>query len=627
MKKLFKIAHITSEMKKALVRFPLSLSAAFLATIVGVFLVHVDEPGSLPNILMMLILAFPVFLAIQLYRENYELGLKSTLIVDIVATLFLFFYYWLLPPNIWNAYGAIIFRYVMWAVGFVLLVMFIPFVRGRTENSIRSFWQYNQKLCLSLVLTLLWAGVLQLGLSAAMGSVDFLFNINIDGDRYLELWIVLLGVFSTLFFTSRIPKSEELHKDGLPYSKEIKLFAQYVLTPLTSIYFLILYAYVVRIFIISEWPEGVLAYMIIGFSFVGILALVLLYPLRATVVWVKKMSTIFYAVLIPQTGMLFWTLWIRVSEYGITENRYFVFIFGAWLLGMALYFLVSKKHDITYIPLTLFVLALLTSFGPWGTFAVSENSQRNRLEGILFANDMLVEGDSLVKQTDLEVSFEDRKQISAIVDYLVERHGVQSIQDMFVEDLSNLRCEEYYPTIMPVPVKGDVNSKDAKVYDVTCRTYDVGKKIVEDLMDVVYVSRWEARDLENGFFNSYIDMNNLESGIDVSEYDRFKQVSIYTRPIKQVEEKDDINVRLISDNTQLRVVFGDGYQVDMQLDEIFDRLKSKNYIDINLEDVKLKYEDDSHAFSLYLNQIVGTRTVEGVNQIESLQGYVFYGIQ
>ena len=191
----FKFPSITRMLKgaeAAVSRFPLAALAALAGTIIGIVLLHADEPSFYPNALMMLALAFPLLVAIVLLgeRQSWTLGRKA--IVNGAGIVFLIIYYLLLPDNIFQAEEAFFIRYVMWATGFVLLITFVSFLKRNEEKSVIAFWHYNRILFFSLALTALWALAIQAGLSIAMASVDFLFNIDIDGDRYVELWIVVV---------------------------------------------------------------------------------------------------------------------------------------------------------------------------------------------------------------------------------------------------------------------------------------------------------------------------------------------------------------------------------------------------------------------------------------------------
>ncbi|MBK9320884.1 MAG: DUF4153 domain-containing protein [Bacteroidetes bacterium] len=106
------------------------------------------------------------------------------------------------------------------------------------------------------------------------------------------------------------------------YPNGLRIFTQFVLLPLVTIYLGILYVYELKILITMNWPRGWVSYLVIGFSTAGILALLLVWPLRNDdrYKWVKTFTRLFYIALLPLIALLFFSIYIRVKEYGITET-------------------------------------------------------------------------------------------------------------------------------------------------------------------------------------------------------------------------------------------------------------------------------------------------------------------
>src|SRR5690606_16090706 len=105
--------------------------------------------------------------------------------------------------------------------------------------------------------------------------------------------------------------------------------------------------------------------------------------------WIKKFSRGYYYFLIPLVILLFIAIGMRIQEYGLTVNRYIIALMGVWLGFIAIYFSIGKKK-IKTIPISLALFMILSSFGSWGMFSLSERNQRNRLASILTENKILV---------------------------------------------------------------------------------------------------------------------------------------------------------------------------------------------------------------------------------------------
>jgi hypothetical protein len=78
--------------------------------------------------------------------------------------------------------------------------------------------------------------------------------------------------------------------------------------------------------------------------------------------------------------MLFYAIYLRVAQYDITINRYFVIVFGLWLFGLSLYYIISKNKRLIVIPASLTAITLIISIGPWSVYNLPESRQLARLE-------------------------------------------------------------------------------------------------------------------------------------------------------------------------------------------------------------------------------------------------------
>lgn len=603
----FSIQQITQGIESVIRRFPLSMLSALSVTILSIASLHADDSSFYANIILTLTLAFPLFTGLVLLGEQKGWEFKHKILSHTAAVVFLLLYYLWLPENIFSSQNILFIRHILWTIGFILFISFAPFLQ-KGENIILAFWHYNKKLFFSFILTYLWAMAIQLGTSVALMSIDFLFEISIDTKRYMELWIVNAGVFSTTFFLSRIPKDfTSLQKNDYP--KELRFFTQYVLMPFVTIYFLILYAYVVRILVIWQWPKGTLAYMILGFSFLGVLTYVFLYPLRESSSYIRWAGNIFSLALIPQVGMLFWALYFRISQYGFTENRYFVFIFGWWLLVLAIYLLASKKKDIRWIPITLFCIALFSSFGPWSAFAISEKSQIHRLENLLIKNQLLINGK--IQKSQSVISYDDRKEISAAIRYLNDVHGLQTIQGWFTQDLKTLEDNK-------------VDGFGQRYY----RSNTISKKIANELIGIEYVEQWEVN-VQDESFSVYTDNSKTANKIiDISRYD-FLHTTTYTSG--DIAKINGAQYRFTIDNGkgQFVVLKDDAIiaQADFQafLKKILQE-RSSYPPAMDQDELKLEFENENIALVIYFNSIYGQRKNDQYS-ISSISAQILFALK
>lgn len=407
--KLPSIDALWSSFVKVILRFPLQVMVAVAATIAWCFLVDSSKRTEDQLILFLCScnLALTLLLAVDLYAEANRLSAIKQWLLRFIVVLICTGLYFVLKPAF---YLADVYRIALLAFAFHLLVAFAPFIKKGNTNG---FWQYNKSLFLRILTSALYAGVLFAGLAIALVAIDGLFNVDIDWQVYMRLFAIVTAGFMTIFFLAGIPTDfEELDTDET-YPKGLKIFTQYVLIPLMTIYLLILLVYEAKIIINWELPKGLVSTLILGYAVFGILSLLLIQPIKEKEGngWIKLFSRFFYVMMIPLVVLLLLAVWKRVGNYGITESRYILIILAVWLTLITVYFLFSKKQNIKIIPVSLCILALLATYGPQSAFSVSRFSQVKRLKKLMKSN---VE--------------KDVKQRSAVIDYLVDRHGLTTLQ-------------------------------------------------------------------------------------------------------------------------------------------------------------------------------------------------------
>jgi hypothetical protein len=431
------VQKISRDVSETSVRFPLPLISAVAGTIAALILMDHEGPARptvLWSILFSGVLGIPLLTGTSLFVEKTKSTTSVGWSVKIAALLLLIAYACIVPSDLSEAPGIHGLRLLLLALSAHLFVAFAPFITG---NDINGFWQYNKTLLLRILMAALFAHVVFAGLAFALAALDNLFGMHIPGKRYGELWVLVSGLFTTWYFLAGIPKNLDELETSTDYPKALRVLAQYILVPIVLVYLVILYAYLGKILISWDWPQGWVSKLILGFSGTGILSLLLLFPVSRQTenVWIRTTTRWFYVALIPVVVMLFFAVWRRVSEYGLTEGRYLAIALGVWLVIVILYFLFLPRKSIKFIPASLCLGTLLVVFGPWGVFAVSEQNQVSRLETLLTRDSILVSGK--IKKCGGDLPPTDTREISAVLTYLHDMHGYESIQPWFEDQLKD----------------------------------------------------------------------------------------------------------------------------------------------------------------------------------------------
>lgn len=417
---------------RMLKRFPLEMLFALTGTYAGLQMTrpaYSAEDATWPALLICSALGLVFSLSASAYSETVPGKPFLRWLLRAGVLLLSAVYFFTFPERL---HESDYYRFCLLAVTGHLLVSVAPF---HARGHIDSFWQYNKALFLRFLTAALYSAVLFAGLSVALLALDELFGVVIKGRLYGQLWIVIAGLFNTAMFLSGVPAMAPEPDDGnvspeagSAYPKALKVFTQFVLVPLVSIYVIILLAYELKILVQWDLPRGWVSNLIIAFAVFGILSLLLVFPVRNTSgnKWIYWYGKAFYWIMLPLTALLFLAIGKRIHDYGMTVERFIVLATGCWLLFTALYFLAGRKENIKLIPASLIVVSLLTAAL---AFPASTRSQQKRLLSIFQRNGML-EGDRVVPAGLLPGPGE-RREITSIIRYLYAMEGGKPFREHF----------------------------------------------------------------------------------------------------------------------------------------------------------------------------------------------------
>lgn len=400
-------------------RFPLQVLVTITAVAVLMMQIEHQNFKDFGKLVATLNFSLTLLLSADLFVEAHRWNNKRKWILRIGVLFCCGLLYLMLEPRLFD---SDLLRIALFTFAFHLLVSFAPFIGTGTTTG---FWNYNQRLFLHMITGVIFAGVLTAGLFVAVSAAKALFGLELYERPYAYIASLIMVGFLTIFFLSGIPKDfRSLNEEPQDYPKGLKVFTQYVLIPLLSIYLAILLVYEVKILIQWQLPKGYVSTLILGYAVAGILSLLLIHPIRNRDgnSWMGVFSRFFYVMMIPLVVLLLLAVWKRVSVYGITEARYILILLALWLTIVTVYSLVSKHQNIRFIPVSLCVLALLAVYGPQSAFSVSKYSQTRRLERM-----MKQDGDGA------------KEQRADIIEYLVKNHGILSLQSFTERNLEPLQ--------------------------------------------------------------------------------------------------------------------------------------------------------------------------------------------
>lgn len=503
---------------RTFIRFPVQFAIIVLAVILWIISVknHDDEQAEKLYILLAISnLAFCITLATDLFSEIRSVSIGKQWLFRAVGIGFCVLIYFALSPS-WL--DEDLYRLGIFILSGHLLLSFLPFIKKENDHA---FWQFNKFLLLRILTAIFYSAVLYLGLAIAVLSVENLFNLKLYNNIYAHLFGIIGIGFNTLFFLTGIPRNIHSVEEDTSYPKGLKLFTQYVLIPLVTIYLAILISYELKIVIQQSLPKGLVSILILGYSVTGILAFLLVYPVknRADHGWVKTFSKLFFYFMLPLLILLFIAIGTRISNYGITIDRYYLVLLALWLSGITAYFIIKEKPTIQMIPASLFLLAILSSYGPQSASYISKTSQLTRFENL---------GDDK----------DSNNQKASVISYLTRTHGLTSLQALTPIELTSMQNE--------------ILSKNKEHF------YQTKTELVDSAYSILAIKPTSQ------LSENYINIELTNEPIDISGFDQLMEFNSYPIADKNPDKKDNVIVKTLNQSVEVKIGKLDSISIDME---------------------------------------------------------------
>jgi len=407
---------VSSKFSNSIKRFPFTLLCSFTASVC--IIIGVTEPDfnkAITKVGILCILFLPLFFSTEVFEER-KLTPKFLIRSIVVFALVALFFYGSPPADDMFNDTTFLIKCIVLSLTFHLLVSVSPYL---FDSKTSSFWHYNKTLFINILTAFIYSGTLSLGLFLALMGIQNLFEFKINEDWFFYVFVGINLFINTLIFVSKLPDLKKIDVD-LDYPLGLKYFTQFVLLPLVAIYLGILIAYESKI--IFEWslPKGWVSIMVLASAIFGILAFLLIHPLKKDNKWIQSFSNLYYWILLPLVVLMLVAIYVRIKQYGITEPRYFVALLAIWLLGISLYFSISKVDNIKLIPFSLLIVGLFGIYGPFNAFYSSRINQTNRMLSILNNKNLLRNGKINIP-INVEFKEVEKERFQAALEYLSER--------------------------------------------------------------------------------------------------------------------------------------------------------------------------------------------------------------
>lgn len=190
---------------------------------------------------------------------------------------------------------------------------------------------------------------------------------------------------------SSVAEDQESRKYG--FVSSVVLF--YILMPLLIVYTLVLYVYFLKLAITFEFPNNVLANLVIWYLFVTHAAVYMISGISGYrndfERWIIEKSRVGLPALLLPVLMMFVSIFLRIHAYGFTQARYLLLVFAVFnAVGLTLLYFYRWRAQFTVIVLAI-VLLHTSLYGYFSVDKVTYRSQMARLEEKLAAQGYTLE--------------------------------------------------------------------------------------------------------------------------------------------------------------------------------------------------------------------------------------------
>ena len=275
-------------------------------------------------------------------------------------------------------------RALMLVLAAVLWLLAVPALAGPWPEATLRVRSVGGRFLLRVIGALLYCAALYAGLALALAAINTLFELNLGGDIYAHVsgWIFL--VLAPWIVIGGLPEYAAPSPPRGDVAGVVHRMTAFLVPPLLILYYAILYAYSIRIFVTGEIPKNLVSPMVLAAGGLAGLALFLFDPApRSRDTSAFRSLRAAPPLFLPLAALGVWAIMLRVTQYGWTELRLLrlVVLIVLGILAVAATIQVMRRqrfalHIALLVPAAALVLAAV---GPWSIMAMSRHSQQTRL--------------------------------------------------------------------------------------------------------------------------------------------------------------------------------------------------------------------------------------------------------
>ena len=405
-----------------------------------------------PMVLLAILIA-TIFSIMEIWKIEFNV-LNGTLIVDlIISSLYFAMSYMIVKLiitdkniEITNGQKAVVYAIVSVIVGLLCYFLIIKvdkslylknqitqmglffalfigmFVAGHFNTEI-DYADYAVKIILAIIESLIYCVTIFVGIVAILYTTKELFKLNFNlSNLIVTCAVVIFLLLNATIILSKFPLKYCEENLKIKWLLPFKFLFTRIIAPLFLIYGSILLLYIIKVVVLKTIPNNIITNLILWY---GLLSVVVLFVSKTVEdKFIKIYDKVQPIILLILSGMMFYSIGIRISYYGITEGRYMVVMGGIFIVISMIYYLFFNKKTYITIPTTLLILTLISTVGPVSAYNISKIDQKNRLEKMLIEENLLVNGE-IKPQKNINPA--KIKEIKDKLDYFTRKHSAKEL--------------------------------------------------------------------------------------------------------------------------------------------------------------------------------------------------------
>ena len=582
-----KIKQILPNMKKGIERFPLTIFCGIIVFLLSVYVLETSDTNNnrfieeVLKFIFLMILCIPLTAALELVREKYFSGKNKWIIRALNAMITLAFIVFYRFYYLYEVGKELFFdnseKLLATGIIFFLFFLLAPIIGKKDEEE-----KYFQSVIVDKAVTVLFSVVLFLGLTVVFLTVDGLSLIKLEGKIYVETWLFVVFVFAMIFFASKLKKVDE-NLEEYEIHKVFKFLIYFIIIPLITIYTGILYIYFGKMLITRSWPQGLVSHLILWYTIFSLFIMIMVTPMTKKDPVAKVFKKYFPFASIPLLALSIVSISKRISQYGVTELRYFIVLLGIWLI----FCMVSSifKARLSIILISLIAVVYISVFSPVNNRRITIMSQNKRLERILIKHGLLKDG-KLVKNSGLNEN--QKYEITDVLNYILgirdKKEGIENVQPFGKSDGKPYTNIDEFKNAVGIDHSwyeyGSGTDDYYAVFTINEKQQNDSYNVVEEVNGYEYlVSNITSYNFEN-------DLPREFSGkypVKISE----KNISVYNGNIENGKEIIKIEIseilKTILDKPEIQ------QKINKPKEEIKDSVVPENVLEFTGENEKIKY--------------------------------------